>query len=55
MSWLKSFTLSLEVISAAVEALYQLGCSEDVKQTQVGERTHAVTFHRPPHGGQNIL
>ncbi|XP_049457118.1 condensin-2 complex subunit D3 [Epinephelus fuscoguttatus] len=34
MSWLKAFTLSLEVISAAVETLYQLGCSEDVKQTQ---------------------
>ncbi|KAL7383049.1 hypothetical protein ABVT39_003969 [Epinephelus coioides] len=34
MSWLKAFTLSLEVITAAVETLYQLGCSEDVKQTQ---------------------
>ena len=35
MSWLKTFTLSLEVISAAVETLYQLGSSEDIKQTQV--------------------
>ncbi|XP_061601386.1 condensin-2 complex subunit D3 [Cololabis saira] len=34
MSWLKTFTLSLEVINAAVQALYQLGCSEDIKQTQ---------------------
>ncbi|KAM7408019.1 hypothetical protein PAMA_001936 [Pampus argenteus] len=34
MSWLKTFTLSLEVISAAVETLYQLGNSKDVKQTQ---------------------
>ncbi|XP_068424000.1 condensin-2 complex subunit D3 isoform X2 [Clinocottus analis] len=34
MSWLKTFTLSLEVICAAVEALYQLGRSEDIKQTQ---------------------
>ncbi|KAM6922519.1 condensin-2 complex subunit D3 [Lycodopsis pacificus] len=33
MSWLKTFTLSLEVICAAVETLYQLGRSEDVKQT----------------------
>uniref|UniRef100_A0A8C2YZZ0 Non-SMC condensin II complex, subunit D3 n=1 Tax=Cyclopterus lumpus TaxID=8103 RepID=A0A8C2YZZ0_CYCLU len=34
MSWLKTFTLSLEVICAAVETLYQLGRSEDIKQTQ---------------------
>uniref|UniRef100_A0A665TIX4 Non-SMC condensin II complex, subunit D3 n=1 Tax=Echeneis naucrates TaxID=173247 RepID=A0A665TIX4_ECHNA len=27
MSWLKSFTLSLELISAAVETLYLLGCT----------------------------
>ncbi|KAK9541070.1 hypothetical protein VZT92_001145 [Zoarces viviparus] len=33
MSWLKTFTLSLEVICAAVETLYQLGRSEDFKQT----------------------
>lgn len=45
MSWLKTFTLSLEVISAAVETLYLLGCSEDIKQTQVGELIHAVAFH----------
>lgn len=36
MSWLKTFTLSLEVICAAVETLYQFGCSEDIKETQVG-------------------
>lgn len=35
MSWLKTFTLPLEVISSAVETLYQFGCSEDIKQTQV--------------------
>ncbi|XP_041803855.1 condensin-2 complex subunit D3 [Chelmon rostratus] len=34
MSWLKSFTLSLEVICAAVETLHQFGRSEDIKQTQ---------------------
>ncbi|XP_039478021.1 condensin-2 complex subunit D3 isoform X1 [Oreochromis aureus] len=34
MSWLKTFTLPLEVISSAVETLYQFGCSEDIKQTQ---------------------
>lgn len=39
MSWLKTLTLSLEVISAAIETLYQLGSSEDVKQTQVGDLT----------------
>lgn len=37
MSWLKTFTLSLEVISAAVETLYHLGHSEDIKLTQVGD------------------
>lgn len=36
MSWLKTFTLSLEVICAAVETLFQLGHSDNVKQTQVG-------------------
>lgn len=36
MSWLKTFSLSLEVISAAVETLYQLGRSQDVRETQVG-------------------
>uniref|UniRef100_A0A7N8WQ28 Non-SMC condensin II complex, subunit D3 n=1 Tax=Mastacembelus armatus TaxID=205130 RepID=A0A7N8WQ28_9TELE len=35
MSLLKTFTLSLEVISAAVETIYQLGRSDDVRQTQV--------------------
>uniref|UniRef100_A0A3Q4HSH9 Non-SMC condensin II complex, subunit D3 n=1 Tax=Neolamprologus brichardi TaxID=32507 RepID=A0A3Q4HSH9_NEOBR len=34
MSWLKTFTLPLEVISSAVETLYQFGCSDDIKQTQ---------------------
>ncbi|XP_037322462.2 condensin-2 complex subunit D3 [Pungitius pungitius] len=34
MSWLKTFTLSLEVICAAMETLYQLGRSKDIKQTQ---------------------
>ncbi|XP_061692445.1 condensin-2 complex subunit D3 isoform X2 [Syngnathoides biaculeatus] len=32
--WLKSFTMSLEVISAAIDTLHQLGSSEDIKQTQ---------------------
>lgn len=36
MSRLKTFTLSLEVICAAVETLCQLGYSDDIKQTQVG-------------------
>ncbi|XP_060896813.1 condensin-2 complex subunit D3 [Labrus mixtus] len=40
MSWLKTFTLSLEVISAAVETLHQLGHSEDVKQTQAFLNQH---------------
>uniref|UniRef100_A0A4W6DQ61 Non-SMC condensin II complex, subunit D3 n=1 Tax=Lates calcarifer TaxID=8187 RepID=A0A4W6DQ61_LATCA len=40
MSWLKTFTLSLEVISAAVETLYQLGCSDDIKQTQAFLNQH---------------
>ncbi|XP_041646222.1 condensin-2 complex subunit D3 isoform X2 [Cheilinus undulatus] len=40
MSLLKTFTLSLEVISAAVETLYQFGCSEDVKQTQAFLNQH---------------
>ncbi|CAL8334207.1 unnamed protein product [Lota lota] len=34
MSWLKSMELSLEVMSAAMETLFQLGRSEDIKQTQ---------------------
>ncbi|XP_061546170.1 condensin-2 complex subunit D3 [Phycodurus eques] len=34
MCWLKSFTMSLELISAAIDTLHQLGSSEDVKQTQ---------------------
>uniref|UniRef100_A0A3B4F4U4 Non-SMC condensin II complex subunit D3 n=1 Tax=Pundamilia nyererei TaxID=303518 RepID=A0A3B4F4U4_9CICH len=34
MSWLKTFTLPLEVISSAVQTLYQFGCSDDIKQTQ---------------------
>nr|XP_046258478.1 condensin-2 complex subunit D3 isoform X2 [Scatophagus argus] len=40
MSWLKTFTLSLEVISAAVETLCQLGRSEDVKQMQAFLNRH---------------
>ncbi|XP_042290067.1 condensin-2 complex subunit D3 [Thunnus maccoyii] len=40
MSWLKTFTLSLEMISAAVETLYQLGSSEDIKQTQAFLNQH---------------
>ncbi|XP_040906250.1 condensin-2 complex subunit D3 isoform X2 [Toxotes jaculatrix] len=40
MSRLKTFTLSLEVISAAVETLYQLGRSEDVKETQAFLNQH---------------
>ncbi|KAM9804090.1 condensin-2 complex subunit D3 [Neosynchiropus ocellatus] len=34
MTLLKTFTISLEMISAALQTLYQLGSSEDVKQTQ---------------------
>ncbi|KAF7667854.1 hypothetical protein LDENG_00040740 [Lucifuga dentata] len=40
MTWLKMFTLSLEVISAAVETLFQLGRSEDVKETQAFLNQH---------------
>ncbi|XP_069578567.1 condensin-2 complex subunit D3 [Brachyistius frenatus] len=40
MSWLKTFTLSLEVISAAVETLYQFGHGEDIKQTQAFLNQH---------------
>ncbi|XP_056250604.1 condensin-2 complex subunit D3 [Seriola aureovittata] len=40
MSSLKTFTLSLEVISASVETLYQLGHSEDIKQTQAFLNRH---------------
>ncbi|XP_030581686.1 condensin-2 complex subunit D3 isoform X2 [Archocentrus centrarchus] len=40
MSWLKTFTLPLEMISSAVETLYQLGCSEDMKQTQAFLNQH---------------
>ncbi|XP_008288507.1 condensin-2 complex subunit D3 [Stegastes partitus] len=40
MSWLKTFALSLEVISAAVETLYQLGKHEDLKQTQAFLNQH---------------
>ncbi|CAJ1066500.1 condensin-2 complex subunit D3 isoform X1 [Xyrichtys novacula] len=40
MSWLKTFTLSLEVISAAVETLFQLGHSQDFKQTQAFLNQH---------------
>ncbi|XP_032362821.1 condensin-2 complex subunit D3-like [Etheostoma spectabile] len=34
MSWLKTFTLSLEVICAALVTLYQYGRSENIKETQ---------------------
>lgn len=37
MSWLKTFTLPIEVISVAVETLYHYGSCEDIKQTQVGD------------------
>uniref|UniRef100_A0A7N8Y2B7 Non-SMC condensin II complex, subunit D3 n=1 Tax=Mastacembelus armatus TaxID=205130 RepID=A0A7N8Y2B7_9TELE len=40
MSLLKTFTLSLEVISAAVETIYQLGRSDDVRQTQAFLNQH---------------
>ncbi|XP_073337425.1 condensin-2 complex subunit D3 [Pagrus major] len=40
MCWLKGFTLSLEVISAAVETLLQFGRSEDIKQTQAFLNQH---------------
>ncbi|XP_027863592.1 condensin-2 complex subunit D3 isoform X1 [Xiphophorus couchianus] len=40
MSWLKTFSLSLEVISAAMQTLYQVGCSEDFKHTQAFLNQH---------------
>ncbi|XP_047460078.1 condensin-2 complex subunit D3 [Mugil cephalus] len=40
MSWLKTFSLSLDVINAAVETLHQFGRSEDIKQTQAFLNQH---------------
>ncbi|KAM4603913.1 condensin-2 complex subunit D3 [Polymixia lowei] len=40
MSWLKGFDMSLEVISASMETLFQLGRSEDIKQTQAFLNQH---------------
>ncbi|KAK2823917.1 hypothetical protein Q5P01_021092 [Channa striata] len=40
ISWVKTFTLSLEMISAAVETLYQLGRSDYIKQTQAFLNQH---------------
>ncbi|KAM9809913.1 condensin-2 complex subunit D3 isoform X2 [Syngnathus typhle] len=40
MPWLKSFTMSLEAISAAIDTLHQIGSSEDVKQTQAFLNRH---------------
>ncbi|XP_063731625.1 condensin-2 complex subunit D3 isoform X2 [Eleginops maclovinus] len=40
MTWLKMFSLPLEVICAAVETLYQFGRSEDIKQTQAFLNQH---------------
>ncbi|XP_072293135.1 condensin-2 complex subunit D3 [Eucyclogobius newberryi] len=40
MSQLKTFTLSLDVINAAVEALVQYGLSEDIKLTQAFLNQH---------------
>ncbi|XP_017277136.1 condensin-2 complex subunit D3 isoform X2 [Kryptolebias marmoratus] len=40
MSWLKTFSLSLEMISASVQTLFQLGSSEDIKQTQAFMNQH---------------
>ncbi|XP_054653328.1 condensin-2 complex subunit D3 isoform X2 [Dunckerocampus dactyliophorus] len=40
MSLLKTFTMSLDVISAAIETLHQLGSSEDLKQTQAFLNQH---------------
>ncbi|XP_075902222.1 condensin-2 complex subunit D3 isoform X3 [Nelusetta ayraudi] len=34
LSWLKTFSLSLTMISAAIDTLCQLGSSDDIKQTQ---------------------
>lgn len=39
LSWLKTFSLSLTMISAAIDTLCQLGSSDDIKQTQVEQRT----------------
>ncbi|XP_014865764.1 PREDICTED: condensin-2 complex subunit D3 isoform X1 [Poecilia mexicana] len=65
MSWLKTFSLSLEVISAAMQTLYQLGCSEDIKLTQAflnqhcGElvsicETHLASVLLSENGTQNL-
>ncbi|XP_071370870.1 condensin-2 complex subunit D3, partial [Centroberyx affinis] len=65
MSWLKSFSQSLEVISSGVETLFQLGRSEDVQQTQAfmnqhcGElvsvcETHLSSIILSENGAQNL-
>uniref|UniRef100_A0A3B5A2Y2 Non-SMC condensin II complex subunit D3 n=1 Tax=Stegastes partitus TaxID=144197 RepID=A0A3B5A2Y2_9TELE len=59
MSWLKTFALSLEVISAAVETLYQLGKHEDLKQTQVENfhllcEAHLTNIILKENGTQNL-
>lgn len=38
LSWLKTYSLSLTVISAAIDTLCQLGSSDDIKQTQVEQQ-----------------
>uniref|UniRef100_A0A3Q2YUT4 Non-SMC condensin II complex, subunit D3 n=1 Tax=Hippocampus comes TaxID=109280 RepID=A0A3Q2YUT4_HIPCM len=40
MRWLKSFSMSLELISAAIDTLQQLGRSDDVKETQAFMNLH---------------
>ncbi|XP_051936974.1 condensin-2 complex subunit D3 [Hippocampus zosterae] len=40
MRWLKSFSMSLERISAAIDTLQQLGRSDDVKETQAFMNLH---------------
>ncbi|XP_056136718.1 condensin-2 complex subunit D3 [Lampris incognitus] len=40
MTWLKMFSMPLEVISASMETLFLLGRSEDIKQTQAFLNKH---------------
>lgn len=54
MSWLKTFSLSLKVICAAVETLCQFGRSEDIKQTQVWPPfLHRMLASNIPAGGSH--
>ncbi|KAJ3614271.1 hypothetical protein NHX12_017845 [Muraenolepis orangiensis] len=70
MSWLKSMELSLKVMSAAMETLFQLGRSENMKQTRAFLDRHCgslelmvkhlhllgvASLHSPAHVGEKAI